>query len=203
MAGNAIQLTVFGDEEEAHTKKTLKKGAKGGDLYRPYLESDRRRLWLRSIERKIDAGPQIRLLGFKMLLMLVEWHQAEMSFEQPELPQEGADRVEVQLPSVDDSDHPFRNLSDEDTASIHEWMFKHYMHLLNDNRTNYLTKMEVIDWISAPLFPAEEIAKYPFSFQACAVCMGVNPEELRSMLLRDIAPKITITFEKEPGRKYA
>jgi len=196
MGEAAKQVTIFGEEEDAHTKRVTR----GGALYRPYLNEEMRRLWLRSIEHQLDAGPQIKLLGFKMLLLLVEWHQAELPFELTADPIVSSAHPASQ-PA--DDEHPFRDLSEEEMISIHEWMFHHWMRLLNDSRTGHETKVEILDWITAPLLPNDEVRKIPFSFQACAVCMGCDPEELRTRLVRDIAPKIAINFDGSPVGKTA
>lgn len=192
--GTPMQVNIFGGEEEATTHKS------GGTLHRPYLDDARKGLLMSLLDRRIDAGPDIRLIGVKLLKNMVEMEQQCMRFDEgrgefvkadePALERKGKKVSEDE----DESDVSLNDLSEDQMVSMHERLFMHSMHLLRDARTKASTKIDVLDWVAAPLVEGPDIALTPFSFQACAICMGVDPESLREQILRTIAPKLDISF---------
>lgn len=155
-----------------------------GTSYVDQLHTERLRLLRRYYERKESDAPSIRLLGQRMLWTALAMRQESLVLDD--------DRVLEVPQNSDQLLETFDKLSEHDVLKLHEMIFENAMHLLKDTRAKPKTKLDVLDWIAQPIRPAQEIASLPFSFQACAFCMGVDPETLRQMLLLDVMPKLDI-----------
>jgi len=171
----AVSLDLdFGDEP-----------AEGGTSYVTTLRAERLKLLRRYYERKESDAPSIRLLGQRMLMTALGFHQESLVLDGDPVPEVIQDDVAL----AEAFDNTF---SETDVMALHEWTFHKAMHLLNDTRAKSKTKLEVLDWIAQPIRPAHEVASLPFSFQACAVCMGLDAESLRQQLLLDVMPNLDI-----------
>jgi len=133
----------------------------------------RMKLIRQHIDRAIARGPEIRQLGIRFLKTLL--------MDQQDLP--------FDLPKETDDGSPWE-LTDEQHVTMHERLLLYCLHLLNDSRTKAEKKIELLDWVAAPLLGAEELKNAAFSFQACCVCAGYNADSLRDHILYTIAPKL-------------
>lgn len=156
-----------------------------GASYVEKLKVERLKLMRRYYERKESDAPSIRLLGQRMLMTAMAMRQESLGLD--------GDPVSEVIQDNDPLTETFDNkLSDLDVLRLHEMIFDNAMHLLNDSRVKSKTKLEVLDWIAQPIRPAEEVASLPFSFQACAVCKGLDADTLRQLLLLEVMPNLDI-----------
>jgi len=138
-------------------------------------------LLLKHVNRLIANGPQVSHIGLK-ILRLILGDQQSLPFDTDTVLRGNEIRKDREV------------ISEEETASIHENILIQSLHLLQDGRTLPKTKLEIIDWIAAPILPANELRNDPFSFQACCLCAGVDTEEMRDQILINIVPKLNIDF---------
>jgi len=63
---------------------------------------------------------------------------------------------------------------------MHEGVLKQSLNTLSDPRVSEDNKEELIEWLNRP-FTSNPM---PFSFQACCLCMGVSPNNMRNSVNR-------------------
>jgi len=71
-------------------------------------------------------------------------------------------------------------------ALMHEGVMEQSLNALSDSRYNEDHKEEIIQWVNSSF----TLEPRPFSFQACCVFMGVDPDEMQTSVNRFIDGKM-------------
>lgn len=117
-------------------------------------------------QETVSSGCVQLLLGLQLLF--------------PEI-QEGLKKLPADHPGLDD-DTP-TTWTTQDVIKLHDGMLQAMLHRLSDNRVSKAQQQEILHWLSEPLVRDEEALKRPFSYQACCLAAGVDPEDLRLMVI--------------------
>lgn len=80
------------------------------------------------------------------------------------------------------------NWTESDIYAIHEYMLISSLESFNDSRLSEKRIRQIVSWIAEPLFRAAD--PEPFSFAACCLCTGVDPEKMQDTLLTTIVPSL-------------
>lgn len=89
-------------------------------------------------------------------------------------------------PSTTDSGWSLTNLNEEQFDKFVEGYFKGCLAPLLDGRAGPQQKRELLEWVSLPLVHHLGEQVIPFSFEACCLLLGGNPEELQEQVLDQV-----------------